>query len=91
ASPELQVSQYGISYLADAIVLLRYMELAGELRKTVGMLKKRTGDFEKTLRELAITDHGVQVGRPLSGLRGILSGIPEILEENRAHDVARAR
>ena len=91
ASPELQVSQYGISYLADAILLLRYMELEGELRKTVGMLKKRTGNFEKTLREFAMTGRGVQVGRPLSGLRGVLSGVPEILEGNRAHDVARAR
>lgn len=87
ASPELQVSQYGISYLADTILLLRYMELDGELRKTVGMLKKRTGDFEKTLRELAITDNGVQLGQPLRGLRGVLSGIPEIVEESRARHV----
>lgn len=91
ASPELQVSRYGISYLADTILLLRYMELDGELRKTVGMLKKRTGDFEKTLRELAITDHGVQLGQPLRGLRGVLSGIPEILEESGARHIDQAR
>lgn len=81
ASPELQVSEYGISYLADTILLLRYIELNGELRKTVGMLKKRTGDFGKTLRELEITEQGVRVGKPLHGLRGILRGDPEIVTD----------
>lgn len=81
AGPELKVSQYGLSYLADTIILLRYMELSGELRKTVGILKKRTGDFEKTLREFTITDAGIQVGSPLQGLRGVLSGIPEIVAD----------
>lgn len=84
AGPELQASQYGISYLADTILLLRYIELNGELRKTIGVLKRRTGKFEKTLRELAITDDGVKLGPPLSGLRGILSGIPEVLGERHA-------
>lgn len=81
AGPELQVSEYGISYLADTILLLRYIELDGELRKTVGMLKKRTGDFGKTLRELEITAKGVRVGEPLHGLRGILRGDPEIVKD----------
>lgn len=81
ASPELQVSEYGISYLADTILLLRYIELNGELRKTVGMLKKRTGDFGKSLRELEITDQGIRVGEPLRGLRGILRGDPEVVPD----------
>jgi len=74
---ELRVSEHGISYLADSVVLLRYIELNGELRKTIGMLKKRTGDFEKTLREFQITSQGLNVGEPLMGLRGILRGVPE--------------
>lgn len=68
-----------VSYLADNIVFLRYLELGGELRKAIGVLKKRSGDFEKTLRELEITRYGLKVGKPLSDLRGILSGSPEIL------------
>ncbi|MDN3523310.1 ATPase domain-containing protein [Halomonas ramblicola] len=77
AGGELRVSEYGISYLADTVVLLRYIELDGELRKTIGMLKKRTGDFEKTLREFQITSKGLKVGEPMVGLRGILRGVPE--------------
>lgn len=78
AGGELRVSDYGISYLADAVLLLRYLELDGELRKTIGVLKKRTGDFEKTLREFEITSKGLRVGEPLHGLRGILRGVPEM-------------
>lgn len=79
AGGEIRVSEHNISYLADAVLMLRYMELDGELRKTVGMLKKRTGNFEKTLREFDITDQGLRVGPPLKGLRGIMSGVPETL------------
>lgn len=57
--------------------LLRYIELDSELRKTVGVLKKRTGDFGKTLCQIEITDQGFHVGEPLRGLRGSLSGVPE--------------
>lgn len=78
AGGELRVSEYGISYLADAVLLLRYIELDGQLRKTIGMLKKRTGDFEKQLREFDITSRGLYVGAPLRGLRGILRGVPEL-------------
>jgi circadian clock protein KaiC len=73
---EFRVTDADISYLADNIVFLRYVELAGELRRVMGVLKKRTGDFEKTLRELEITSGGLRVGDPLAGYRGILSGLP---------------
>ncbi|MDO0946239.1 MULTISPECIES: ATPase domain-containing protein [Chromohalobacter] len=76
AGEELRPSEDDINYLADTIVLLRYMELDGGLRKAIGILKKRTGDFEKTLREFQITREGLRVGAPLYGLQGILQGIP---------------
>ncbi|MCI0510830.1 circadian clock protein KaiC [Chromohalobacter marismortui] len=76
AGEELRPSEDDINYLADTIILLRYMELDGGLRKAIGILKKRTGDFEKTLREFQITSDGLRVGAPLYGLRGILQGIP---------------
>ena len=44
------------------------------------MLKKRTSDFERTLREFEITSHGIKVGEPLTGMRGILSGTPEVID-----------
>jgi circadian clock protein KaiC len=49
----------------------------GEMRKAIGVLKKRVSNFEKTLREVDITRYGVKIGKPLSGLRGILLGTPE--------------
>lgn len=74
---DFKVSDVGISYLADNTIFVRYLELNGELRKAIGVLKKRMSDFEKTLREFEITRHGIKVGKPLTELRGILLGTPE--------------
>ena len=74
---DFQATGIGISYLSDNLVFLRYLEIDGELRKAIGVLKKRVGDFGRTLREISITDAGVVVGAPLTGLRGILTGTSE--------------
>jgi circadian clock protein KaiC len=74
---DFRVTDVGISYLADNVIFLRYLEINGELRKALGVLKKRLSDFERTLRQFEITRYGIQVGPPLSGLRGILRGNPE--------------
>lgn len=74
-----QPTNGGVSYLADNIVFLRYLEIQGELRKAIGILKKRSSDFERALREFEITPHGIKVGDPLTELRGILSGTPEFV------------
>jgi len=73
---DFRPTERGISYLADSIIFLRYLEIDGEMRKAIGVLKKRLGDFEKTLREFRITRYGIKVGEPLTRLRGILSGTP---------------
>lgn len=73
---DFRVTDYDISYLADNIVFLRYLEIDGMMRKAVGVLKKRLSDFEKTLREFEITSDGLKIGQPLSDLRGILTGTP---------------
>ncbi|MEO0458718.1 MAG: ATPase domain-containing protein [Cyanobacteria bacterium P01_A01_bin.114] len=72
-----KATEQGLSYLADNIVFLRHLEIRGELRKAIGVLKKRLSSFERTLREFEITRYGVKVGAPLSNLRNILSGVPE--------------
>jgi circadian clock protein KaiC len=72
---EFRATEAGLSYLADNIVFLRYVEIDSELRRVVGVLKKRASDFEKSLRELRITARGVEVGEPLRGFRGILRGV----------------
>ncbi len=74
---DFQITETGISYLADNVIFLRFLEVKGEMRKAIGVLKKRLGDFEKALREFEITRFGIKVGKPLSGLRGILTGNPE--------------
>ena len=72
-----KVTDVGVSYMSDNIIFLRYLERRGEVTKALGVLKKRLGDFEKTLRELTITSKGIQVGPKLSAMRGILSGAPD--------------
>ncbi|WP_251342988.1 ATPase domain-containing protein [Haloplanus halophilus] len=78
---EFTATQENISYLADNLVFLRHLELHGELRKAIGVLKKRTSDFERTLREFEITGDGIRVGEPLSRMRGILRGTPELIDD----------
>lgn len=74
---DFRLTDVGVSYMADNIVFLRYLELRGEMAKALGVLKKRISDFEKTFREIRITARGIEIGQPLYGLRGILSGVPE--------------
>lgn len=77
---EFTATDDDISYLADNIVFLRHLEVRGELRKAIGVLKKRTSDFERRLREFAITSDGLVVGEPLTGMPGIMRGVPELLD-----------
>lgn len=77
---EFKPTEFGFSHLIDNIIFLRYLEIKGELRRAIGILKKRLGDFEKTLREFEITDNGIRIGPPLTKLRGILRGMPEFEE-----------
>ena len=78
---EFRPTSENISYLADNLVFIRYLEARGEMRKAIGVLKKRLGDFEPTLRELRITQSGLDVGEPLEHLRGILTGTPEWIDD----------
>jgi len=82
---EFQATEAGISYLADNIVFLRYLEIQGELRRAIGVLKKRLSSFEQTLREIEITRYGIKVGKPLTELRGILRGTPEWVDAPRTN------
>jgi circadian clock protein KaiC len=64
------------SYLADSIVLFRYFEARGEVRKAISVAKKRGGGHENTIRELTIDGHGIRVGAALSDFQGVLTGVP---------------
>lgn len=67
------------SYLADSVVLLRYFEAAGRLRRAVSVVKKRSGAHEATLRELELSGRGIRLGGPLTGFHGVLTGTPTYL------------
>jgi len=64
------------SYLADAVVMLRYFEARGEVRQAISVVKKRGGMHERTIREFALEPGGIRVGDPLRHFRGILTGVP---------------
>lgn len=64
------------SYLADSIVMLRYFEHGGRVRKALSVMKKRTGAHEGSIRELWFDNDGVHLSAPLLGLRGVLTGVP---------------
>ena len=71
-------TEVDISYLSDTVILLRYFEATGSLRKLVSVVKQRVGQHEDTLRELKITPKGVQIGEPLTSFRGVMTGVPEL-------------
>jgi circadian clock protein KaiC len=65
-----------VTYLADTVILLRYFEAAGKVRRAVSVIKKRTGRHEDTIREFRITGQGLSLGSPLVEFQGILRGVP---------------
>jgi circadian clock protein KaiC len=64
------------SYLADAVVLLRYFESQGRVRQAISVMKKRGSAHERTIREFSLDSRGIHVGEPLGQFRGILTGVP---------------
>jgi circadian clock protein KaiC len=65
-----------VSYLADTVILVRYFEAQGAVRKALSVMKKRTGGHEKTIREYDVTSSGIHVGEPLADFQGVLTGVP---------------
>ncbi|MGR9260882.1 ATPase domain-containing protein [Rhizobium leguminosarum] len=89
ANTFLTVAQHGlvgdmkapvdVTYLADTVILLRYFEAAGKVRRAVSVIKKRTGFHEDTIREYRIDASGLRFGDPLVGFQGVLRGVPEFV------------
>ncbi len=70
------VSPVDVSYLADTVLMLRYFEATGTVRRAISVVKKRTGAHENSIRELRITAGGIRVGEPLTEFQGVLTGVP---------------
>jgi circadian clock protein KaiC len=91
ATTFLTVAQHGLvgemrstidlTYLADTVILLRYFEALGRVRRAISVIKKRTGKHEDTIREYTIDARGLSLGEPLSSFRGVLRGTPTPLGE----------
>ncbi len=64
------------SYLADAVILMRYYETKGEVRQVVSVMKKRGGAHERTIRDFRMENGGIHIGAPLRDFRGVLTGVP---------------
>jgi circadian clock protein KaiC len=89
ASTFLTVAQHGlvgemkapvdVTYLADTVVLLRYFEALGNVRRAVSVIKKRSGEHETTIREFSIDRKGLTLGEPLSQFQGVLRGVPNFV------------
>jgi circadian clock protein KaiC len=65
-----------VSYLADTVVLMRYFEVNGTVRQAISVVKKRSGDHERTIRECKVAVGGLLVGEPLRDFQGVLTGVP---------------
>jgi circadian clock protein KaiC len=65
-----------VTYLADSVILLRYFEASGRVRRAVSVIKKRTGMHETTIREFSISNSGLTMGEPLAAFHGVLRGVP---------------
>jgi circadian clock protein KaiC len=66
-----------VTYLADCVILLRYFESGGKVRRAVSVVKKRTGSHETTIREFTISNAGLTMGEPLDRFHGVLRGVPD--------------
>jgi circadian clock protein KaiC len=76
------LSDADVSYLADAVILLRYFEIRGSVRKAISVIKKRTGPHETTIREFQLTGAGLSLGPPLVAFHDVLSAAPVYEREN---------
>jgi circadian clock protein KaiC len=83
------VTPVDASYLADAVILLRYFEAKGEVRQAISVVKKRGGAHERSIREFRLENGRIGVGQPLRDFRGILTGVP--VYEGRDHSGERSR
>ncbi len=75
-------STVDLTYLADTVLLFRYFEAFGSVKQAVSVIKKRSGNHERTIREIKIGKNGIEVGEALTKLQGVLNGIPIFVKDD---------
>lgn len=78
---ELAIASRGLSYIVDNILLLRYIEVRGQIRRVIAVLKSRGSNHDKTLHEFIIDDGAIRIGEPFRNMSGVMSGMPQIIAE----------
>ena len=78
-----------VSYLADSVIITRYYEAVGSIRKAISIIKKRSGPHEGTVRELVLAEGGIVVGAPITNFQGVLTGVPSYLAGDKTGSVPR--
>jgi len=73
-------SAVDLTYLADTVVLSRFFEAHGAVRLALSVIKKRSGDHERTIREYRISPAGLELGPPLDNMQGVLTGVPTFIK-----------
>jgi circadian clock protein KaiC len=76
-------SSIDVTYLADTVLMFRFFEADGAVHKALSVIKKRTGHHEQTIRELFIDKAGIRIGPPLDAFRGVLTGVPELVDKKQ--------
>jgi circadian clock protein KaiC len=71
-----------VSYLSDTVLLIRYFESFGEIRRAISVVKKRGGAHEVAVREMRIDAGGITLGEPLTKVQGVLSGLPQFMVDS---------
>ena len=70
-------SSFEATYLADLVILLRYFEAQGTVRQAISIVKNRSHDHERSIREFEVGKKGIRIGKPLTKFQGVLTGNPE--------------
>jgi circadian clock protein KaiC len=73
----VEQSSFEATYLADLVILLRYFESLGTVRQAISIVKNRSQDHERTIREFEVGKNGIRIGKPLTEFQGVLTGNPE--------------
>jgi circadian clock protein KaiC len=76
-------SSFEATYLADLVILLRYFEAQGTVRQAISIVKNRSHDHERSIREFEVGKSGIRIGQPLKRFQGVLTGNPEFSGESR--------
>jgi circadian clock protein KaiC len=83
-------STVDLTYLADTVVLHRYFESEGAIHQAISVMKKRSGDHERTIREFSVGPDGIKIGLPLADMHGVLTGIPTLrIRETARHEASQ--